>query len=100
MTLAMSKNQRPDRRLFKRGELVDYWCDVTKGYERWPGRAHVSAVDDKEDLVFITSGGRLIRGHWMHVRAHQGDAGVDIPQCPNEDVPLDVDGNEETLPEA
>ena len=100
MTLAMSKNQRPDRRLFKRGELVDYWCDVTKGYERWRGPARVSAVDDKEDLVFITSGGRLIRRHWMHVRAHQGDAGVDIPQDPNEDIPLELDGNEETLPEA
>ena len=99
MTLAMSKNRRPDRRVFKHGELVNYWCDVTKGYEQWRGRARVSAVDDKEDLVFITSGGLLIRRHWMHVRAHQGDAGVDIPQDRNEDVPRDEDGNEETQPE-
>ena len=68
MTLAMSNNQRPDRMLFKHGELVDYWHDVTKGYERWRGPAHVSAVDDKWDLVFTTGEGRLVRQHWMHVR--------------------------------
>ena len=73
---------------------------MTKGYERWRGPARVSAVDDTEDFVFITSGGRLIRRHWMHVRAHQVDAGVDIPQDPNEDVPGDEDGDEDTLPEA
>ena len=63
MSLAMSNNQRPNKRVFRRGNIVDYWCDVTKGYEQWRAPAVVSAADDKEDLVFITSGGSLIRRH-------------------------------------
>ena len=47
--------------------------------------------------MFITSGGRLIRQNWMHVRAHQGDAGVDIPQDLNKDVPGDEDGDKKKL---
>ena len=61
-----------------RGDVVDYWCDVTKGQERWRGPARVAAVDDKSDMVFITSGGRLIRRHWNHVRLHHGDEGMDV----------------------
>ena len=83
---ALRKSQRPDRRVFHRGEIVDYWTEAPKGLKRWRGPGKVAAVDAEDNLVFITSGGRLLRRHWKHVRPHQADAGLDI-RVDDEDVP-------------